>query len=101
MESFTARFVTYTAHLVDGNLVTDLLSIGGKTKLTGPDPPHPATVGGLNTHAVFEGDASLTRGDDFFGDNHSFNQTLFDQVSSLSRLESSRALVYIIPVRRF
>jgi hypothetical protein len=35
----------------------------------------------LNTHSVFEGDSSMTRGDDFFGDNHSFNQTLFDQVS--------------------
>ena len=51
----TALFVTYGAHLVDGNLVTDLLSIGEKTKKTGPDPPAPAIVGGLNTHAVFEG----------------------------------------------
>jgi hypothetical protein len=41
--------------LVDGNLVTNLLSIGGKTKKTGPDPPKPAIVGGLNTHDVFEG----------------------------------------------
>lgn len=81
MENTIARFVTYAAHLVDGNLVTDLISIGGKTRRTGPDPQHPALVGGLNTHAVFEGDASMTRADDFFGDNHSFNQTLFDQVS--------------------
>lgn len=50
-----ATFVTYAAHLVDGNLVTDLLSIGGKDKRTGPDPPSPASVAGLNTHAVFEG----------------------------------------------
>lgn len=50
-----AVFVTYAAMLVDGNLVTNLLSIGGKTKLTGPDPPKPAIVGGLDTHAVFEG----------------------------------------------
>ena len=81
MDSGTARFVTYAAHLVDGNLVTDLLSIGGKTRKTGTDTGPPAIIGGLNTHAVFEGDASMTRGDDFFGDNHSFNQTLFDQVS--------------------
>ncbi|TEB20542.1 hypothetical protein FA13DRAFT_1837000, partial [Coprinellus micaceus] len=80
MESQTARFTTYAAFLVDGNLVTDLVSIGEKTRKTGPDPPKPAIVGGLNTHAVFEGDASLTRADIFFGDNHSFNQTLWDQM---------------------
>ncbi|RXW15742.1 heme-thiolate peroxidase [Candolleomyces aberdarensis] len=79
MEHGTAVFLTHAAHLVDGNLVTDLLSIGEKTSKTGPDPPAPAIVGGLNTHAVFEGDVSMTRGDFFFGDNHSFNQTLFDQ----------------------
>lgn len=75
-----ARFLAYAAHLVNGNLLTNLLSIGFKTPLTGPDPPAPAIVGGLNTHVVFEGDTSLTRLDTFFGDNHSFNETLFDQV---------------------
>ena len=50
-----AVFVTYGAFLVDGNPLTNLLSIGGKTPLTGPDPPQPAIVGGLDTHAVFEG----------------------------------------------
>jgi hypothetical protein len=50
-----ATFVTYTAMLVDGNQITNLLSIGGKTSETGPDPPKPATVGGLDTHGVFEG----------------------------------------------
>lgn len=79
-----AVFVTYGAMLVDGNLVTNLLSIGHKTDRTGPDPPEPAIVGGLNTHAVFEGDASTTRADKFFGDNHSFNETLFDEFSSFS-----------------
>ena len=76
-----AKFVTYAAFLVDGNLITNRMSIGGKTRLTGPDPPSPAQGGGLNTHAVFEGalpwvyshfmgviyscslgDASMTRG---------------------------------------
>lgn len=57
-----AVFVTYAAFLVDGNLITNLLSIGGKTNETGADPPVPAIVGGLDTHAVFEGDASTTRG---------------------------------------
>jgi hypothetical protein len=29
---------------------------------------------------LVEGDASATRGDFYFGDNFSFNETLFDQV---------------------
>ena len=80
MENGIARAAAYAAHLVDGNLLTDLLSIGGKTSKTGEDPPPPAIVGGLNTHGVFEGDTSMTRGDAFFGDNHSFNQTLWNEV---------------------
>ncbi|TFK18228.1 aromatic peroxygenase precursor [Coprinopsis marcescibilis] len=80
----TARVATYLAHLGDGNLVTDLISIGEKTTRTGPDPPRPAIVGGLNNHGTFEGDGSLTRGDFFDGDNHSFNQTLFDQFIEFS-----------------
>ncbi|KAF9484105.1 Cloroperoxidase [Pholiota conissans] len=79
-----ALIVTYVAHLLDGNLVTDLLSIGGKTPKTGPNPPAPAIVGGLDTHGVFEGDTSMTRSDAFFGDNHSFNETLFDQFVDFS-----------------
>ncbi|KAF8958590.1 hypothetical protein BDZ97DRAFT_1923628 [Flammula alnicola] len=79
-----AIFVTYAAFLVDGNLLTNLLSIGGKTPKTGPNPPAPAIVGGLDTHAVFEGDASTTRADAFFGDNHSFNETLFDELTAFS-----------------
>jgi hypothetical protein len=55
MKNDLAVFVTYAAMLVDGNLLTNFMSIGGKTPLTGPDPPAPATAGGLNTHAVFEG----------------------------------------------
>ena len=76
-----ALVLTYAAFLVDGNQITNLLSIGGKSPKTGPDPPKPAIVGGLDTHAVFEGaqsrfvfsclitdscrylgDASMTRG---------------------------------------
>lgn len=62
MDNNVAKVATYGAHLVDGNLVTNQLSIGRKTFRTGPDPPLPATVGGLNTHGPFEGDASMTRG---------------------------------------
>ena len=55
MANDIAVFVTYAAFLVDGNPLTNLMSIGGKTPSTGPDPPPPAIVGGLDTHAVFEG----------------------------------------------
>ncbi|KAF9443871.1 Cloroperoxidase [Macrolepiota fuliginosa MF-IS2] len=82
MENSFARFVTYSAHLIDGNLVTDLLSIGQATNETGPAPPAPALAAGLDTHALFEGDASMTRADAYWGDNHSFNQTLFNELMS-------------------
>ncbi|RXW15547.1 hypothetical protein EST38_g10305 [Candolleomyces aberdarensis] len=84
MQHEAAVTAAYAAMLVDGNLVTNLLSIGKKTKKTEPDPPKPAIVGGLNTHDVFEGDASMTRADAFFGDIPSFNQTLFDQMVDFS-----------------
>ncbi|KIJ44700.1 hypothetical protein M422DRAFT_252007 [Sphaerobolus stellatus SS14] len=64
--------------IVDGNPLTGLFSLGGKTPLTGPNPPQPAIVGGLNTHALFEDDASTTRADAFFSDNHNFNETQLD-----------------------
>ncbi|KAL0566849.1 Aromatic peroxygenase [Marasmius crinis-equi] len=84
MDEQTAKFVTYAAFLVDGNPITNLMSIGGKSGLTGEDPPQPAIVGGLNTHSVFEGDASMTRADAFFGDNHNFNQTLWEEFVDFS-----------------
>ncbi|KAF5359269.1 hypothetical protein D9756_003077 [Leucocoprinus leucothites] len=84
MEYFLALNVVYTGILVDGNVVTNLLSIGGKSSLTGEDPPAPATVAGLNTHGPLEGDASITRGDAYFGDNHSFNETLFQELVDYS-----------------
>ena len=46
---------TYLGHLLNGNIVTDLLSIGGKTPKTGPPPPAPAHAGGLSVHGTFEG----------------------------------------------
>ncbi|TFK18467.1 hypothetical protein FA15DRAFT_709827 [Coprinopsis marcescibilis] len=85
MQNGAARLAAYSAHLMNGNLVTDLLSIGGKTRNTGPDPRgQPALIAGISQHGTFEGDASLTRGDEFFGNNHSFNQTLFDQFIDFS-----------------
>ncbi|KIJ30163.1 hypothetical protein M422DRAFT_187474 [Sphaerobolus stellatus SS14] len=84
MDNGLATLLAYATMLVDGNPLTNLMSIGGKSPLTGMDPPQPAIVGGLDTHAVFEGDASMTRADFFFGDNHSFNQTLFNQFANFS-----------------
>ena len=55
MENKFAIFVTYLAHLLNGNIATDLLSIGGKTTKTGPNPPPPAHAGGFNVHGTFEG----------------------------------------------
>ncbi|KAE8222688.1 hypothetical protein CF319_g4159 [Tilletia indica] len=80
-----AVFLAWGAHLVDGNMLTNLMSIGGKSSSTGTNPPAPATVGGLNTHGLFEGDASTTRGDAQFGDNHTFNETLFQVLVSKSK----------------
>ncbi|KZV89111.1 Cloroperoxidase [Exidia glandulosa HHB12029] len=80
-----ATLVTYGAFLVDGNPLTNLMSIGSTSRLTGPAPPKPALVSGLSTHGTFEGDASMTRSDAFLGDNHSFNETLFDQLVQISK----------------
>ncbi|TEB20273.1 aromatic peroxygenase precursor [Coprinellus micaceus] len=80
MNNKLAIFVTYAAMLVDGNLVTNLISIGSKAPRTGPDFHGAVPAGGLNTPGFgVEGDASLLRGDAYFGDNHSFNQTLWDE----------------------
>jgi hypothetical protein len=50
-----AIFTVFQAFLVNGNPLTNLMSIGDKSPLTGPDPPAPAIVGGLDTHGTFEG----------------------------------------------
>ncbi|KAH6910883.1 Chloroperoxidase, partial [Coprinopsis sp. MPI-PUGE-AT-0042] len=86
MASGAARGATYRAHLLNGNLEYDLLSIGAKTPKTGPDPPAPAAVGGLNRHGTFEGDVSFTRADAFFGDNFNFNAPLFEQFKNFSMI---------------
>ncbi|KIJ38005.1 hypothetical protein M422DRAFT_83380, partial [Sphaerobolus stellatus SS14] len=72
-----AKFLAYQAFLLNGNPLTNLMSIGMKTPLTGPDPPKPALVGGLSQHGTFEGDTSMSRIDAFFGDAATFNATRF------------------------
>ncbi|KAI9568276.1 heme-thiolate peroxidase [Boletus coccyginus] len=75
-----AAFVTYGAFIVDGNHLTNLMSIGANTTAKGELTP------GLNIHGNFEGDASTTRGDYYFGDNYNFNETLFDQLEYAANL---------------
>ncbi|GJJ14082.1 hypothetical protein Clacol_008339 [Clathrus columnatus] len=79
-----AKFLVYQAHLIDGNPLTNLISIGMKTPLTGPDPPQPASIGGLSLHGTFEGDTSMTRVDAFFGNPAIFNEQRFDEFSAFS-----------------
>ncbi|KAH0833038.1 Chloroperoxidase, partial [Lanmaoa asiatica] len=69
-----ASFVTYGTFVVDGNHLTNLMSIGANTTTDYELTP------GINIHGNFEGDASTTRGDYYFGNNYSFNETLFDQL---------------------
>ncbi|KAF8888455.1 heme-thiolate peroxidase [Gymnopilus junonius] len=84
LENSFARFLVYSTFLVNGNPITNLMSIGAKTSDTGPNPPPPATVAGLNTHNNCEGDTSMTRADFFFGNNHDFNETRFQNVAKIS-----------------
>lgn len=62
LENSFARFLVYSTFLVNGNPITNLMSIGAATSATGQNPPLPATVAGLNTHNNCEGDTSMTRG---------------------------------------
>ncbi|KIJ51170.1 hypothetical protein M422DRAFT_244362 [Sphaerobolus stellatus SS14] len=82
-------FVTYAAFLVDGNPIKNLMSIGGKTFLTGINPPRPASVAGLDTQALVANPSLGNSTDAFFGDNRSFNETLFDQFVDLNNRLSS------------
>jgi hypothetical protein len=66
----------------DGDLVSTKLSIGCDATSRTATLPLLGRQGGLNTHIKFEGDSSLTRADYFFGDNHSFNGTLFAEMKA-------------------
>jgi hypothetical protein len=55
MGNDVAISVVYGNFVFNGNLITDLMSIGQKTSRTGVDPGPPCEVGGLSDHNTFEG----------------------------------------------
>ncbi|KAM0798766.1 Chloroperoxidase [Usnea florida] len=66
-----------------GDPVTQKMSIGcDATSRTSPIGGLLGAEGGLDSHNAR--DASLTRGDFFFGDDHSFNATYFEQLTALA-----------------
>jgi len=56
-----SSFIMYNVHIVNENVVTDLLNIGNKVNVMGTDPLLLAIIGGLNTHSLFEDNISMTR----------------------------------------
>lgn len=70
---------------LDGDPITEKMSIGcdatSRTSLLGSLL---GAEGGLDTHNKFEGDASLTRADFFFGNNYAFNDTYFAELTVLA-----------------
>ncbi|KAH7102097.1 heme-thiolate peroxidase [Auriculariales sp. MPI-PUGE-AT-0066] len=102
MEYIAAMLVTYGAFIVNGNHLTNLISIGGMSSKTGPAPKPPALAGGLSVHGTFEGDASLTRSDDFLGNNHDLNLTLFNHmVDYMDKFGNGRYNIHAAAEYRF
>jgi hypothetical protein len=75
-----AVFLSALGLLAGGDIPTGKYSIGGR------DSRVPETLGspvyGIDRHGLFEIDASISRGDRYFGDNHSFNITRWNKIVS-------------------
>nr|ANZ54413.1 heme-thiolate peroxidase HTP8 [Leptoxyphium fumago] len=75
-----AVFLSALGLLAGGDIPTGKYTIGGR------DSRVPETLGvplyGLDRHGLFEIDASISRGDRYFGDNHSFNITRWNKLVS-------------------
>lgn len=74
-----AVFLSALGLLAGGDIPTGKYSIGGA------DSRVPSTLGpvyGIDRHGLFEIDASVSRGDRYFGDNHSFNITRWNKLVS-------------------
>lgn len=72
-----AVFLSALGLLAGGDPITGKYSIGGK------DSRVPNTLGpsyGIDRHGLFELDASISRGDAYFGDNHSLNMTRWNKL---------------------
>lgn len=73
-------FLSALGLLAGGDIPTGKYSIGGR------DSRVPETLGiplyGIDRHGLFEIDASISRGDRYFGDNHSFNITRWNKLVS-------------------
>ncbi|EME39721.1 hypothetical protein DOTSEDRAFT_75386 [Dothistroma septosporum NZE10] len=73
-----AVFLSALGLLAGGDIPTGKYSIGGQ------DSRVPDTLGapvyGIDRHGLFEIDASISRGDRYFGDNHSFNITRWNKL---------------------
>lgn len=73
-----AVFLSALGLLAGGDIPTGKYSIGGQ------DPRVPSTLGspvlGIDRHGLFEIDGSISRGDRFYGDNHSFNITRWNKL---------------------
>ncbi len=68
----------FLATSLDGNLLTDKVSIGGSDARVSSAP------NGIGRHNAYEIDSSLTRNDKYFGDNFSMNGTLYEQMFSVA-----------------
>ncbi|PWY91289.1 Cloroperoxidase [Aspergillus sclerotioniger CBS 115572] len=66
------------------NIAEDLSQFLFKEALTTNPDPNATTfsLSDLSRHNILEHDASLSRQDFYFGDNHDFNQTVFDETRS-------------------
>lgn len=74
-----AVFLSALGLLAGGDIPTGKYSIGGA------DSRVPNTLGpvyGIDRHGLFEIDASISRGDRYYGDNHSFNITRWNKLVS-------------------
>jgi len=74
-----AVFLSALGLLAGGDIPTGAYSIGGA------DSRVPNTIGpayGIDRHGLFEIDASISRNDRYYGDNHSFNITRWNKLVS-------------------
>ncbi|KAK4497856.1 hypothetical protein PRZ48_010511 [Zasmidium cellare] len=73
-----AVFLSALGLLAGGDIPTGKYTIGGR------DSRVPETLGvpvyGIDRHGLFEIDASVSRGDRYFGDNHSFNISRWNKI---------------------